>query len=270
MPRQQLHTGVSLYYEWHGPDEGIPVVFIRGTGADSSRWMPQVDEYSRRFPCLIFDNRGCGKSDSTPGEYTVASMAEDTLALLDSLGVERAHVVGLSLGGAIAQQITLERPQLVVTLQLHATWGRTEGYAKWYFDLAARLLDSGGMSLYYSTMIMFLFPPDFFTDQSEAAARILADMEQNASPIDGMRGQLHANRTHDCLDRLREISVPTLITVGELDMCLPPSYSRQLHERIPSSELMVFSGGSHLFGLQDPATFNSVTLGWLDKQIAGS
>ncbi|HTW99171.1 MAG TPA: alpha/beta hydrolase [Acidimicrobiales bacterium] len=265
MPRQQLDTGVSLYYEWHGPDAGVPVVFIRGTGADSSRWMPQVRDYSQHYRCLIFDNRGCGKSGTTAGQYTVASMAEDTLALLGSLGVDRAHIVGLSLGGAIAQHLAVERPELVATLQLHGTWGKTDGYAERYFALAAQLLDAGGMSLYYSTTIMFLFPPDFFTEQPEAAARILADMEENASPIEGMRGQLHANRTHDCLERLNEIAVPTLITVGELDMCLPPSYSRQLHERIPSSELVVFPGGSHLFGLQDPATFNRVTLGWLEK-----
>ena len=103
------------------------------------------------------------------------------------------------------------------------------------------------------------------------ARRVLSGMKANSSPLEGLLGQIHANKTHDLLDRLGEISVPTLITVGELDMCLPPAYSHELHNAIAGSDLVVFPGGSHLYGIQDPQTFNAATLGWLaehDQRVA--
>lgn len=268
MPRVQLPTGVSLYYEWHGDHDGCPVVFIRGTGADGSRWLPQVEAYTGRYRCLIFDNRGAGQSDGPHGAYTVELMGLDALGLLDKLGVDRAHISGLSLGGAIAQFIAAEAPERVATLQLHGSWGRTYGYARMYLSLLKRFVETGGLELYYEGALLYLFPPEFFIEQYERAMEILSSMKEHSSPIQGLLGQLEANLTHDLSGRLKDIIAPTLITVGEFDMCLPPYYSRELHEAIPGSELIVFNGGSHLFGLQDPDTFNRVTLAWLDRQVA--
>jgi pimeloyl-ACP methyl ester carboxylesterase len=219
----------------------------------------------RRYRCLIFDNRGCGKSDSLPGEYTPAMMAEDALALLDELDVERFHLCGMSLGGAIAQEITLKAPDRVLTLQLHGTWARTDGYARLYFNTAARLLEAGGTDLYYEGTLINIFPPDFFNEDPTRSDRILREIKSRASSADGLASQLHATLHHDTLDRLGAITAPTLITVGDMDMCLPPFFSRQLHAAIPGSELIIFPGGSHSFGIQDAATFNRVTLEWLAK-----
>ena len=94
---------------------------------------------------------------------------------------------------------------------------------------------------------------------------MLDNMKKNSSPIEGMRGQLDANMSHDISDHLGKISTPTLVTVGEIDMCLPPSFSRERADGIPNSELIIFPGGSHLFGVQDPATFNRITLDWLER-----
>jgi pimeloyl-ACP methyl ester carboxylesterase len=266
MPRLGVSTGINMYYEEHGQHEGTtPVLFVRGTGADSSRWMSQVNEYVKRYHCVIFDNRGCGKSDTTDDLYTVSLMADDALALLDELGIESVHLSGLSLGGAIAQEMALKAPERIETLQLHGAWARTEGYAKLYFDMAIKLLDIGGTDLYYQGTILYLFSPDYFNDNPGLAETMLENMKANSSPLSGMRGQLHADQTHDTLDRLSEIDMPTLITVGEMDMCLPVSFSRQLHAAIPGSELVIFPGGSHLFGIQDPNAFNTVTLDWLSK-----
>lgn len=265
MGMASLATGVDLYFEWHGEAPGPPVVFIRGTGADSSRWLPQVEEYRHHFRCLVFDNRGSGKSSAPPGPYDVAMLAGDTLALLDDLGVERAHLSGLSLGGAIALHIAIEHPERVATLQVHGSWARTAGYAAMYLGFLKRLLETGGLDLYYEGALLYLFPPDFFVHNYEQAQQILANMKAHSSPYDGLMGQLEANLTHDVAAGLASISAPTLITVGDLDMCLPPHYSRELHQAIPGAELVVFEGGSHLFGLQDPAAFNRATLDWLRR-----
>jgi len=265
MPRTDISTGISLYYEWHGDANGPPVVFIRGTGADSSRWMPQVNEYKDKYRTLIFDNRGVGKSDSPEGPYTVEMMAEDSVALLDALGVDTCHLSGLSLGAAIAAQMAIAFPERVQTLQLHGGWAKTHGYAKMYLGMLGRWLDEGGLDLYYEAALLYLFPPDFITDNYDQVMTVLDNMKKNSSPIEGMRGQLDANMSHDISDHLGKISTPTLVTVGEIDMCLPPSFSRELADGIPNSELIIFPGGSHLFGVQDPATFNRITLDWLER-----
>ncbi len=267
MPFATVRDGLRVYYELHGEEhDGIPVVFIRGTGAAGNRWLPQVEEYRTSYRCLFFDNRGSGQSDSPPGPYDVAMMTMDTLALLDALDISRAHISGLSLGGAIAQDLVVRDPGRVATLQLHGTWARTHGYARMYLGLLKRWLEEGGTDLYYDSALMYLFPPDYITSNYDRIVAVLESMKQNTSPIEGLLGQVEANLTHDLADRLGEIDVPTLITVGDLDMCLPPFFSRELHELIPGSELVVFEGGSHLFGIQDPATFNRVTLEWLARQ----
>ena len=268
MATARTSTGVDLYYEWHGEADGPPVVFVRGTGADSSRWLPQVADYKEQYRCLIFDNRGSGKSGSPPGPYDVDMMADDTIDLLDSLEIENCHLSGLSLGGAIAMKIAIDHPNRVTTLQLHGTWARTHGYAEMYLSLLKRFVESGGLDLYYEGALLYLFPPEYITDQFDEVSAALARMKANSSPVEGLMGQLEANLSHDELDRLHLITAPTLVTVGELDMCLPPLYSREIAEAIPGAELIVFSGGSHLFGLQDPAQFNSITLDWLRRQEA--
>ncbi len=268
MPRTALRTGVNLYYEWHGEQDGTPVVFIRGTGADSSRWMPQVDDYRDTYRCLIFDNRGSGKSDAPPGPYSVEMMAEDAWALLDHEGVDRAHLSGLSLGGAIALRMAADHPERVATLQLHGSWARTHGYAAMYLGLLKRFLEEGGLDLYYEGALLYLFPPDYITENFDATMDILRRMKENSSTAEGLAGQLDANLSHDEADRLRDVLAPTLVTVGEFDMCLPPMFSEELAAGIPNAELVVFPGGSHLYGIQDPETFNRVTLSWLARQEA--
>ncbi len=265
MPLVQISTGISVYYEWHGEGDGVPVVFIRGTGADSSRWMPQVNEYKDKYRTLIFDNRGVGKSDSPEGPYSVKMMAEDTVALLDELEISTCHLSGLSLGAAIGAKIAIDWPARINTLQLHGGWAKTHGYAKMYFGMMARWLEEGGLDLYYEAALLYLFPPDFITNNYEMIMTVLENMKKNSSPIEGMQGQIDANMSHDISSELNRIAAPTLVTVGENDMCLPPSYSRELADGINGAKLVICPGGSHLFGVQDPATFNRVTLEWLER-----
>ena len=192
-------------------------------------------------------------------------MVDDTIALLDHLGIGTCHLSGMSLGGAIALRLAIDFPERVTTLQLHGAWAKTHGYARMYLSLLKRFLEEGGLDFYYEAALVYLFPPDFLTEQYDFALEILERMKANSSPIAGLAGQIEANLTHDEADRLSQVRVPTLVTVGELDMCLPPYFSRELADGIPAAELVVFPGGSHLFGMQDPGTFNRVTLDWLAR-----
>jgi pimeloyl-ACP methyl ester carboxylesterase len=265
MPNIQVSTGISLYYEWHGDEKAPPLVLIRGTGGVGSRWMPQVESYASRYRCLIFDNRGAGQSDSPPPPYSVEDLASDTVALMDALEVNAAHVSGLSLGGAIAQVLTATNPDRVQTLQLHGSWGSTHGYAHLFFSLLMRYLRMGGLDFYFDAAPLLFFSPDFFTREYDQALKVMATMKEHSPTLEGLEGQIAASLEHDATDRLSGISAPTLITAGQLDMCLPPLYARELENAIPGSELVVFEGGSHLFCVEDPAVFNRITMDWLDS-----
>ena len=188
---------VKIYYERHGDGDGPPVVFIRGTGGDGTRWMPQIEAYKAHVPCVIFDGRGVGKSDTTPPPYTVAQMAADTIAVLDHLGLESVHISGSSLGGAIGLHIAAHRPERVRTLQMHSSWLATRGYVEFSLGLLKKILQAGGTEFYYEATLPLLFSPRFMTDNFEDLMRILAHMKAHPATEDGLLGQIEANLGHD-------------------------------------------------------------------------
>src|SRR5215831_18531284 len=121
-------NGIRLYYHWHGAEAGLPVVLVMGLGGDSTAWPFQLAALAPRHRVLVFDNRGAGQSSAPDVAYTTRGMAADLLALLDGLGVARAHLLGLSLGGAIAQEAVIAAPERFASLQLHATWAGPHPY----------------------------------------------------------------------------------------------------------------------------------------------
>jgi pimeloyl-ACP methyl ester carboxylesterase len=257
----------KIYYERHGDGDGPPVVFIRGTGGDGTRWMPQIEAYKMHVPCVIFDGRGVGKSDTTPPPYTVAQMAADTIAVLDHLGLESVHISGSSLGGAIGLHMAVHTPERVRTLQMHSSWLATRGYVEFSLGLLKKILEAGGTDFYYEATLPLLFSPRFMTDNFEDLMRILTHMKAHPATKDGLLGQIEANLSHDLSARVASVNVPTLITVGELDYLLPVQCSVELHEAIAGSELVVFPGCGHLTTLENASEFNRVTLEWLRSHL---
>jgi pimeloyl-ACP methyl ester carboxylesterase len=265
MPRARITDGLELSYELFG-DKGEPVVvLIRGTGASGSRWMPQVEAYRDEFRVLIFDNRGVGESDTPPGPYTVAEMAADTVALLDALDIDRCHVSGSSLGGAIGCHIAIEQPERVLSLQLHSSWLATHGYTAFSLGLLKRFLVVGGVDFYYEAVLPLLFSPTFMSQEHDRLMGILEHMKAHSATYDGLLGQLEASLSHDLRSRADEVVAPTLVTVGELDYLLPVAASAELQQAIPGAELYVFAGGPHLVTMETPELFNEITLNWLRK-----
>lgn len=231
--------------------------------------MPQVTAYQPMYRCVIFDNRGVGWSDTPPAPYSVADMAADTITLLNHLNVAAAHLSGSSLGGAIALHIAAYHPERVLTLQLHASWLSTTGYAEYSLGLLRRILDVGGVDFYYEATIPLLFSPDFLGNNHAEVRKILQRMLDNATTLEGLRGQIEANLSHDLSAVAGQIRVPTLITVGENDLLLPQAESRRLHQSIPGSDFIVFPRGGHLVSVEDAESFNEATLAWLNKHTAG-
>ena len=263
MPYVAVQTGIDIYYERVGV--GPPLLLIMGTGLDHSCWDAQVEEYRDEFECIAFDNRGTGKTASAEGPLSVRLMAGDAAALIDALGIGRAHVSGLSLGSCIAQELAIMRPALVDTLQLHGTWARAHGYAERKFRAQIRLLEELDLRSFYEINVLWFLTPEYMHLCPDGVARQI-DSIVTATPRKGaILEQYRADLDHDTLDRLHEIRAPTLVTVGSSDIALPPMYGREVAEAIQNAEFVVIDGGGHLHNIKQPEEFNRVTLDFLRR-----
>ena len=271
-----LPTGVDVYYEVEGA--GDPLLLIMGTSADHTTWAAQVEAYRDHYTVITYDARGTGQSTHPPDveNYSMRILADDAAALLDSLGVQRAHVSGLSLGSATAQEMAVNHPAKVATLQLHCTWGRSdEWFIRMIETLEVHILhdDPAG---YIRAGLLWVASPTFINDQPddvEAFERgFIVDNPHPPSKA-GLLGHFHADKTHDALGRLGSIEVPTLITSGEVDWQVPTRYGLDVQRAIPGSTMHVFRGphSSHIAFHEMVDEWNAFTLGWLDRQarIAG-
>ncbi|MCE2511624.1 MAG: alpha/beta fold hydrolase [Acidimicrobiia bacterium] len=271
-----LPTGVDVYYEVEGA--GDPLLLIMGTSADHTTWAAQVEAYRDHYTVITYDARGTGQSTHPPDveNYSMRILADDAAALLDSLGVQRAHVSGLSLGSATAQEMAVNHPAKVATLQLHCTWGSSdEWFIRMIETLEVHILhdDPAG---YIRAGLLWVASPTFINDQPddvEAFERgFIVDNPHPPSKA-GLLGHFHADKTHDALGRLGSIEVPTLITSGEVDWQVPTRYGLDVQRAIPGSTMHVFRGphSSHIAFHEMVDEWNAFTLGWLDRQarIAG-
>lgn len=273
MPRTELPTGVGLYYEVAG--SGEPVLLVMGTGADHTLWEQTAAAYADRFQVVVYDQRGTGQSDhpGDPESYTTRVLADDAAALLDALGIERAHVSGLSLGSAVAQELAINYPQRLLSLQLHCTWGRTDEWLRRLFEGMAYPLHHDDLAFFARTAFMWVMSPARLEERPEEVAAVeRAYLLENPHPPSkhGLLGHLHADRSHDTLDRLDRIAAPTLVTSGEMDWQVPTRYGRQVAERIQGSRQHVFAGpySSHMAFVEMADEFNALTLAFLEEHRA--
>ncbi len=268
MPRVELTTGVGIYYESIGA--GDPVLLIMGTGADHSLWDETARAYAQRYRVITFDNRGTGQSDHPrdPKQYTMRLLAEDAAGLLAALEIESAHVSGLSLGSAVAQELAINHPGKVRSLQLHCTWGRTDAWLTRLFEGMRYPLEHDDLAMFVRTAFMWVMSPARLDEKPAEVAEIeRAYLEENPHPPskEGLIGHLHADLTHDTLDRLDLIHVRCLISSGEMDWQVPTRYGRDVHKRIRDSRLHVFAGpySSHMAFVEMADEFNRLTLDFL-------
>ncbi len=270
MPTVQLPTGMEMHYEITG--SGPPLLLIMGTAASGDTWAAQVEDYRHQFTTITYDARGTGRSTHTedPTAYSMAGLAEDAAALLRALDIGAVHVSGLSLGSATAQELAINHPDLVASLQLHCTWGYSDEWFCRMIDSMEVPVAAGDMAMYIRLALVWVASPHFINERpDDVAAFERGFILDNPHPPsrEGILGHFHADRTHNTLDRLSSISVPTLITSGEVDWQVPTRYGRAVHERIAGSQLHVFSGpqSSHIAFHEMAPEWNAFTLDWLQS-----
>ena len=254
---------VRLHYVQQG--RGDDVVLLCGLGDAHDAWEAQIGAFSARFRVTAIDNRGVGQSSLPDGAFGIGDLARDAAGVLDRLGIERAHVAGFSMGGAIAQELALARPDLVRSLVLNGTWCRTDAFLRaalrsicWQATIAddeRRFLES---------FLCWVYSPAVFAD-GRIEAFIAAGLD-HPHPQDGeaFLRTAAACLAHDTRDRLGAISVPTLIVVGADDILCPPRHAHELAAGIAGSQLIELPGQAHQPFQEDPEAFNAHTLAFWD------
>jgi len=246
-------NGINIYYVEEG--QGPPLLMIMGFGGQHHSWGDEtVQLLSRHFRTVRFDNRGTGNTDKPQVDYTIAMMADDAAGLLDALGIERAHVYGVSMGGMIAQELALRHPQKVAGLVLGCT---TPGWAKGVSpsaEVIQLMMPEPGLSR--EEQIRKSWPaicsPRFLEEGREFLEEMLRRSLENPTPIDTLNRQAAAIQNFDTYDRLPQIRAPTLIVHGDQDVLIPVQNAYILHERIPGSRLHIIEGAGHVYFWERP------------------
>jgi pimeloyl-ACP methyl ester carboxylesterase len=258
-----LCNGLPLYYADAGAGE--PVVFLNGLGGDHLYWMGQVRACARRFRCLAVDNRDVGRSAACEVAYHLRDMADDVAALLESLKLPSAHIVGLSLGGMIAQELVLRHPERVRSLFLVCTAAHADTWFQGLLDLLAALRkQAADTSAFFNTLLPWLVSYQFFAEPDHAERlKVLIRQNPHPQPAAGFFRQLEAMRGLATLERLDQVRCPLLVAAGEDDMLIPARYGRQIVERVPGARFVVLPGAGHSPPLEDGRGFNKVLLDFL-------
>lgn len=260
MPTVQAN-GIALNYEIHG--DGEPLLLINGLADDLTSWGYQVPDFEQRYTTIIFDNRGIGGSSKPEGGYTTAQMARDAKALLDALGIERAHILGVSMGGMIAQEFAIHYPDAVNKLVLCATCSEPSAanqhlYAFWE-DAAPRL----GLPEMMKEVLVWCFTPEYFQLHPAEAKETEEALTSITQPVDAYLSQLNSIQTHNATDRLGRINASTLVLGAPRDLIFPPNQSEQIHARIPDSTLEFTQHGGHAYLWEVPDEFNQAVMRFL-------
>ena len=257
--------GTRLHYQQTGWPGGPPVLLIQGLGADKHGWDLQRFALARTYRTIALDNRGAGRSDKPYGKYSLDQMADDAVAVLDHAGVESAHVVGASMGGAISQILALRHPERTRSLTLACTACRNH---EWRRELVASWAESArknGMGAMTREAARWVIGPRSFRRMAPMFGWLgpLA----LARPAYAFAAQCDAilDVDDDQAELLESITVPTLVVVGNQDILTPRGDSEELADRIPTAELVVISGAAHGLMVEHASTFNRVLLEFLGR-----
>lgn len=257
-------AGYRVYYEEHGSGETI--LFIGGVTVDHTGFGFQVEPLSRRQRVIVFDNPGVGQTTGPPGALTSVLLADVAAGLLEALDAGPAHVVGVSMGGVVAQELALGHASSVRSALLHCTWGRADAFlAALLRSWQAIARDTPDLLDRYRAFWPWVFTPAFYAAPGAlAAAEELTAANPFPQSVQGFLDQAEACIAHDALDRVAAITAPTLIAVGENDLLVPPRHSFALHELIPDSLLHVWRDMGHAPWVEIPEAFNRLVEVWVN------
>lgn len=257
------NAGVKIYWESQGT--GDPLLLIMGLGYTMDMWFRTEPVLSQRYRTIMFDNRGVGRSDVPPGPYPIATMAADAAAVMDAAGVARAHVVGVSMGGMIAQEFALQYPGRTRSLVLACTTHGGPEAVLADAEVITTLMARGTMSAEEGIQAMI----PFIYDPSTPRERIEEDLvirRRTFPTAQGYFAQVQGIFAFESLSRLAQIKAPTLVVHGESDRLVPSENGRRLARLIAGARLVMIPGASHIFPTDQPDIAHEAILAFLGEQ----
>ncbi len=253
----------DIYYEEAG--NGEPVMLVPGLGGGGSFWHLQLPALNPDFRVITHDHRGCGRSTYSMITYSVDQMAQDAIRLMDALGIERAHWVGHSTGGAMGQIVAQDHKDRLGSLVLSATWSGPDPYFRRAFDARKEVLLSLGLKEYTRHSMLSLHSP-WYISRNEA---LISEQENfiagSGQPVEIMKRRIEAICAFDRRDRLSEITAPTLVIVAEDDMVTPRYLSDEISESVAGAETVVLPTGGHFMPHIVTDDYNSAVGGFLRR-----
>ena len=246
MPKVQL-DGPVINFENHGTGE--PLIMIAGLGGDLQSWRSMVPGLAKDFRVIVFDNRGCGQSIAPPGEFTVADMADDVARLLRHLGIAKAHVLGSSMGGNIAQEFVLRHPEMANTLVLLSSYARRPDRSGVAIDAMIKAVQEGSSLETLNTMMQCWCLPEHIFDSKNISRmprqKVLTETEK--AYFEGFVRQKIALDGFDSRARLKDIKVPTLVMHGTADIMVAAHHGEEMAKGITGSKFILVEGVGHVF-----------------------
>ena len=268
MPTVQAND-IDIYYEEHG--SGEPLLLIMGWGGNAASWSPQIPGLAETFRIIAFDNRGAGRTTAPESPYSIAQMADDTVALLDLLDVPRTHVFGVSMGGMIAQELALAHPERVGALILGCTSAggdRATGFAQLRSEIEAFRQENGEKlqdPQWFGDFMKRLWTEGALARSDSQVQDFVLALIRFPPPVHGLRNQAAAIVDHNAHDRLPQIPHHTLVITGAEDGLIDPQNSVILSGRIPNAQLHIFPDLLHAFHLERPDLVNSMILDFVGR-----
>ena len=266
------NDGVRVAWELRGPLEPVEdpptLVLVHGLGYARPGWGVLPDLLARHVRVVLLDNRGIGGSDVPPGPYTAAQMAGDVVAVLDAAGLRRAHVLGSSLGGMVAQELAITHPERVERLVLLSTTpggGDAHPMPQRTVDLLTRMPEMEPHAALRAAVANALAPGHAGRDPALVDRIVEMRLADPQDPA-GWQAQAHAGTTYDGGSRLGEVTAPTLVLHGDQDVVVAPENGELLARRIPDARLEVLEGHGHLPFWEAPDAIAASVLAFLGVQ----
>ena len=266
MPQVDV-DGLTINYDVQG--KGEPLLLIPYLSADHACYAFQLPAYTEHFSCIAIDLPGSGLSDKPPGPYSTGGHADQVAAFLGAIGIEQAHVAGVSLGAGVGLHLAARHPRRVRSLSLHSGWLTSDDYLKTVVEQWRTL--ASALPTVADVVIQAIFPwcftPDLYVERPEFVDTLVDFVRSRpAQPVQAFMAQTDAVIAHDASAALGDIDVPTLITFGARDVVCSTRFADPLNSGIAGSELIVFDHLSHAGLHEDPETFNRATLDFLLRQ----
>lgn len=263
MPLLRLEDGGHVHYEVHGA--GPPLLLVPGLGGLGSFWEPHAAPLAEKFTVVLHDHRGAGRSSLERIDFSVDQMASDVLKLMDHLGIDRAHLVGHSTGGAIGQTIALDAPERLESLVLSATWPRADDYFRLLFDSRTEILRQLGPGAYQRASALFLWPAFWVRDHPEVAAIDDGEAARRMPDPELVLRRIAAIQRFDRRADLHRITVPTLVVGAADDAVTPAWFSEDIGGLVPRAETVVLPQGGHFFPVTEADAFQRLVLEFLTR-----